>query len=312
MEINQLGEWDSCMEDLYKNVTKNKYGYYELRQKVEEDAAADFYQNSYYQNETSLYRKKYTKTERQEKLNLVREKHYVIENDIPFTDRKKCFLDIGCGEGFALKYFMEQGYDVLGIELSLCGCEYQNPEVVKKVIQGNTFSVLEKFRPKAYSGTILLDHVLEHVIKPEKLIRKITEISEKGTLLIISVPNDFSKTQLKLWEKGYITSPPFWVSTSYPPEHLSYFNKEALEMLLGENGWKMEIITGTFPIDFNLFNENTNYVKDKSLGKSCHKAAMDIEELMYTAVGMRRVIDIYKTLGESGLGRSITAYFILS
>lgn len=295
------------MRDLYSYVTKSKYGYYELKQKVDKEVTEKFYKDSYYQTEKSLYRKKYTDSEIAEKNRSLIEKRYMIENYISKTDRGNRLLDIGCGEGFALKYFMEQGYDVTGIEFSLHGCKYHNPEIVKKIISGDVFSVLDQF--DGYIGTILLDHVLEHIMQPEDLIRKITTISKKGTCLIISVPNDFSETQKRLWEKEYIDIP-FWVTTSYPPEHLSYFNKDALKNLLEEYGWRMEAITGSFPIDFNLFNENTNYIKDKIKGKSCHKAALEIEELLYSVMKIGDIMDIYRKLGEAGLGRSITTYFI--
>lgn len=77
---------------------------------------------------------------------------------------------------------------------------------------------MDGIRPEDNIGTILTDHALEHVIAPEQLIRKVTKISKPGTCLIISVPNDFFIIQLKLLEQGYIETP-FWVITTYPPEH---------------------------------------------------------------------------------------------
>ena len=297
------------MRDLYKDVKKNKYGYYELSGIIGEDKLAEFYANSYYQSDRAVYQHEYTDKDLKEKYNRLEEKKYVIENYLASPNRGKKFLDIGCGEGFALKYFLQNVYDVTGIDLSTEGCKYHNPEVLEKIFVGDALCILDKLYQNKYSGTILLDHLLEHVMKPEKLIQKITMISNPGTCLIISVPNDFSETQIKLWEDGYIDTP-FWVTTSYPPEHLSYFRKESLEKLLSEHGWKMEFIMSSFPIDFNLFNENTNYVKNRKLGKSCHSAAMEIEELLYTMVGVGGGVELYKKLGEYGVGRNITAFFV--
>lgn len=298
------------MTDLYNNVVQNKYGFYERKGLAKKDRIAAFYANCYYQNDMANYKKEYTAGEKEEKIRQLRMMEYILEHCVSRTNRGGDFLDIGCGEGFALKYFMQQGYEVSGIEFSLAGCRYHNPEVAEKIVEGDAESILEQYGSKQYSGTILMDHVLEHVVHPEKLIQKVTAVTKGGSCLIISVPNDFSKTQMKLFEKGHIDGD-FWVSKNDPPEHLSYFNKKALQSLLEENGWKMEFITGSFPIDFNLFNENTNYTRNKKTGKSCHEAAMEIEELLLDAMGMREMVEMYKKLGEAGLGRNITAYFIL-
>ncbi len=46
------------------------------------------------------------------------QKKRIIESHVHFSDNQKkiSFLDIGCGEGYALKYFYENGYKVLGID----------------------------------------------------------------------------------------------------------------------------------------------------------------------------------------------------
>lgn len=296
------------MENIFEDVTKNRYGYYELKSRVSDDELSKLYVESYYQDEMSTYKKQYTEQELEEKNHRLQEIYYVIEkHDLLKIGGQ--FLDIGCGEGFALKYFMDKGYDVTGIEFSLKGCKYHNPEVADRIIKGNAFLALDSFDENYFLGTILMDHVLEHVTEPENLICKISAISKVGTCLIISVPNDFSDTQIELWKKGHIESP-FWVSTSYPPEHLSYFNKDALKELLDAYGWKMKFVMGSYPIDFNLFNENTNYVHNKNRGKSCYESQLEIEELLYKTLGIEGVVDIYGKLGNAGLGRNITAYFV--
>lgn len=69
----------------------------------------------------------------------------------------------------------------------------------------------------------------------------------------------------------------------------------------------MEIL-GTFPVEFNLFNEHTNYANNKELGKSCHNARMSLENLLYSTFG-ERIDDLYRDLGELGLGRQIVGFF---
>lgn len=80
---------------------------------------------------------------------------------------------------------------------------------------------------------------------------------------------------------------------------------------MAKYGWKMEIITGSYPIDFNLFNRHTNYVEKKEVGRECYESGLEIENLMRDAMGIDGLTDIYRKFGEAGLGRSITAYFTL-
>lgn len=298
-------------EDLFVDVVKNKYGYYELKTRVAEEELGSFYRNCYYQNEMATYRKKYTKEELENKYTRLERMLHVAEKRIPSKGRKKTLLDIGCGEGFALNYFMSKGFDVTGIEYDVHGCEYHNPDAAKKVIRGDACSVLKNtFEKGSFCGIILADNVLEHVLEPERLIEEITAVSGPDVSLIITVPNDFSRTQLRLWEKGCIESP-FWVTSSCPPEHLSYFSRDSLERLLAAYGWKMEFIMGSFPIDFNLFNKDTDYVSCKEKGQRCYQTAMEIERLISKTKEGEILIDIYAGLGEAGLGRNLTAYFNL-
>ena len=299
-------------EDLFKDVVKTKYGYYQLKQKVTAEELALFYAESYYQNDTSVYRKQYAQKELKNKRCRLQRMQKIAERQMQGRDSGKMFLDIGCGEGFALQYFMEQGYDVTGIEYDVHGCEYHNPQVVDKIYKGDSYTVLSQFERQSCSGLILMDNVLEHVLDPECFIQKVTDVARPGTCLIINVPNDFSDTQLMLYEKGKIDHP-FWVTvSSYPPEHISYFNKDALEKLLNAYGWSMAYIMGSYPIDFNLFNDHTNYIRNPQKGRDCYETMLEIEALMEELDPAADILtDLYGRRGKAGLGRGLTGFFIL-
>ena len=67
-------------KDLYKDVEKNRYGYYELKGDFVKADIDSLYQDSYYQKEMSLYRKQYSERELEEKNYRLKEKRYVLEN----------------------------------------------------------------------------------------------------------------------------------------------------------------------------------------------------------------------------------------
>ena len=84
----------------FERVKKNKYGFYELKDKSSEAEIRNIFENRYYQESMSTYRRDYTERELQnyEIKNIQIE--YIINKNM--GDNKKIkFLDIGCGEGFA-------------------------------------------------------------------------------------------------------------------------------------------------------------------------------------------------------------------
>ena len=151
---------------------------------------------------------------------------------------------------------------------------------------------------------VWIDNVLEHVTAPEFLVNEIKAIIEPGGILVIEVPNDFSFIQKHAIDKKLVDNE-FWVVT---PDHLSYFNKEGLNNLLSSSGYQTIDFISDYPIDINLLNPNTNYVKDRTKGKSCHRERISFENLIHQR-SMDDVLDSYRACAQLGLGRQITGFF---
>ena len=149
-----------------------------------------------------------------------------------------------------------------------------------------------------------MDNVLEHVVDPFLLLKKIKLLASQNAILMIEVPNDFSVLQIDLYEREFVKKP-FWVVT---PDHISYFNRDGLINLCKEAGWEVQDILTDYPIDFSLFNINTNYVLNPAVGKSCHRERIMIENLMHH-ISPTKTIEFYRALAELGLGREIIGFF---
>lgn len=67
------------MDDIFKDVKRNKYGYYELEKDFVKEDIALLYQDSYYQNEMALYQKEYAEEELEEKYSRLEEKRYILD-----------------------------------------------------------------------------------------------------------------------------------------------------------------------------------------------------------------------------------------
>ncbi len=94
---------------LTEKVIKNNHGYYEL-QDIYRKPIVDFYEDKYYQNDHATYQKKgYDKIDLDYRNNIFSQKMLVLEKWGRYKTKPSSFLDIGCGEGFALAFLRTQG-----------------------------------------------------------------------------------------------------------------------------------------------------------------------------------------------------------
>jgi 2-polyprenyl-3-methyl-5-hydroxy-6-metoxy-1,4-benzoquinol methylase len=295
------------MVDIFEKVTLNKNGYYSLKEVPTDKELKEYYEKSYYQNERSSYSREYSQDEIKYFKNKIEQKAIVVEGMLPVEREKLTLLDIGCGEGWALDHFQNRGWNVLGIDYSSYGCREHNPSIVDQVITGNIYEKLDDIiKEKEVFDCLWLDNVLEHVVHPDELLKQLQKLAKENTVLVVEVPNDFSAIQ-KAAIQNEIIEENFWVVT---PDHISYFNSEGLAKLAESVGWACVDIITDFPIDFNLFNQNSNYINDRSKGKGCHFQRVQIENIIHS-ISPQLANEYYRSLAKLGLGRQITAFFKL-
>ena len=137
-------------------------------------------------------------------------------------------LDLGCGEGTYFPFFKSLNYNCYGIEPSEKAviARQKNPEAN---ILNKYFETLDANEFNIKFDVILMNWVLEHISDIDPFFEKLDLYLKKGTKLIIQVPDI----------KYYIDNqlPLFYVH-----EHINYFTKETLTILLERKGFK---ITGS-------------------------------------------------------------------
>jgi 2-polyprenyl-3-methyl-5-hydroxy-6-metoxy-1,4-benzoquinol methylase len=284
-------------------IVLNKYNFYELANKPTNAELEEYYSKKYYQDNKGSYEISYSPEELKYFHNKTEEKYWII-NKLIGSENKKRFLDIGCGEGFTLKFFKDKQWNITGIDYSDFGCKKFNPDCVSSLLIGDIY---QQISPLIKSSTkydvIWLDNVLEHVLDPLHLLKECKKLLDKDGVLVIEVPNDFSTLQKHLINNKHINSE-FWVVI---PDHISYFNKEGLSAIAGDAGLKNEFTISDNPIDFNLLNLDANYNKDKTKGKNVHKARVEIDNLMHS-ISIEKTVNYYKALADLGLGRQIISF----
>lgn len=286
-------------------IVENKYGFFEVKEKPNKEYLVNYYSQKYYQNNKGNYQKKYTLEEKKYIENNIALKYHAIKK---FTILQNNFsvLDIGCGEGWVLNYFSNFTSNLIGIDFSTDGIRNHNEHCLKFFIEGDIDDNISKLiKQKRKFDIIWLDNILEHVIYPDMLLLNLYELSTKSTVLMIEVPNDFSIIQKIAYQNKFIDNQ-FWIVF---PDHLSYFNKIGLVNLARLCNWKQELIISDFPIDFNLMNNSSNYIKDKSKGKDAHLQRVLLDTIIYENNNIDSILDFYASLANLGLGRQIIGFF---
>jgi 2-polyprenyl-3-methyl-5-hydroxy-6-metoxy-1,4-benzoquinol methylase len=289
-------------------IGRNAWGFYQVLDKPDARALSEYYEKKYYQQGQGHYGAAYSPEERRYYLDKVELKALALEalTARPSTaEAPLSLLDVGCGEGFTLEHFRQKSWSLLGLDYSDHGCAAHNPACLPFVQKGDLYSNLAALiAGERRFDVIWLDNVLEHVLDPLALLRSLRGLTKPGGVLVIEVPNDFSELQLQALDSGRV-SRPFWVAL---PDHLSYFNKAGLVALCADAGWSQRRVLADYWIDFNLFNERTNYVEDRSAGKLCHQARIAAETLMM-GISPEKTNALYEALADLGLGRQIVGFF---
>lgn len=282
---------------------RHPLGFLELVDKPDEEALAQYYAEKYYQSEVGSFRKSYPEDELEViRLRIaLRAARARALMDMSGPGR---LLDVGCGEGFALAAFHEEGWSVAGIDHSRAGVEAMNPQIAAHVEQGNLFELLDRrIAADERFDLLWLGNVLEHVLDPVALLNALRRVLAPGGLLVVVVPNDGSDYHEELFAEGHVNER-FWIAI---PDHISYFTAESLWRTATATGWAMRELQGDFPIDLFLAHESSNYVADRAKGPAAHAARLRLERLIGRA-GQEAANRFYSALAGVGLGRNMVAY----
>jgi SAM-dependent methyltransferase len=135
-------------------------------------------------------------------------------------------LDIGCATGSKLLAAKQVGYQVAGVEISPYAAEFARRQGFN-VFTGELESA--PFAEQSWD-VILCHHVLEHLPRPSRLIRRCFELLRPGGILVVEVP-DFGS----LPARGLLMGWPHFK----PMEHIHYFERPSLARLLAGQGFRI-------------------------------------------------------------------------
>ena len=203
-----------------------------------------------------------------------------------------------------MRHYHDKNWSIDGVDFSEYGITSLNPDLLSFFEKGDISSIIEtKIENFEKFDVIWLGNVLEHVIDPTHLLKRLKLLLNIKGVIVITVPNDGSSYQDLLLNKNYVNRD-FWVT---PPEHLSYFSYDSLMNIARYTGYDCLDLIADFPIDFFLLHSGSNYVNNPKLGKGAHKARVEMENFISKAP-FKIINSFYKNLAQLGLGRTLTIF----
>jgi SAM-dependent methyltransferase len=282
-------------------LVRTESGYYQVQPKPEPETLAAYYRDKYYgaKDGRTQYAHNYTAEELEHK------RLSAVEAERVFGGGAGRLLEVGVGEGFTLSHFDKQGWDVRGLDFTDDGLRAFFPGLLDRLSVGDAFELLDGVIARGEQfDLVICNNVVEHVLDPEGLLRRLRRIVAPGGLLRLAAPNDGSWLHQEIVERG-LADPAFWVAI---PDHLSYFDTDTLPQVLEGNGWTVVDLLGEFPIDLFLLNADTAYTRERSKGRNCHFARIAFETGLWKRRGIDAVIAFRRGCAQGGVGRNLVAY----
>lgn len=144
-----------------------------------------------------------------------------------FIGRRKV-LEVGCSTGLMLELFKKKGFLVKGIEISQKAAEKAKQRGIDVILKP-----FEKVYFKDKFDAVVFNHTLEHLQRPDKVIKQAAGIVNNGGIIYIDLPN-FGSLSAKIFKAGWLPL--------LPREHLWHFTRKSLEILLNRNGFKVVFV----------------------------------------------------------------------
>ncbi|MGH7840693.1 MAG: class I SAM-dependent methyltransferase [Candidatus Binataceae bacterium] len=188
-------------------------------------------------------------------------------------------LDVGAGRGTYSCVALRQGFKVDAIE--------PNESARQKFKELNGFLPQDGFLDEYVEASnkpydvLLLSHVLEHIADPERTAAQLYALTAPDGLVAIAVPH-FGSLLSRIQGRNDMFV--------CPPEHLNFFSKRGLAMLLERNGYRLRHI------------ETTSKVPK-------YRIQTVLRVRLLASAGWRSLYLAMRLADRCRLGMTITAYF---
>lgn len=155
----------------------------------------------------------------------------VLDEFEKFRETNK-MLDVGCGPGLFLIEAKKRGWEVYGTEFTDNQLAYLNDKEIK-TLKGKLTN--DSFEDELFD-VIISSEVIEHINNPVEELNHFNRMLRKGGLVYITTPN-FNAIERYLLRGDY--------EIIEYPNHLCYYTKTTINLLLKQQGFKKLKLTTT-------------------------------------------------------------------
>ena len=145
-------------------------------------------------------------------------------------------LDVGCGEGFFAAELKKEGNRIVGVDaLPTAGESSALERYISADLNVAQPDLARQAGEHAFDRVLLLD-VLEHLVRPARLLAEVRPALREGGLLVVFVPNVANITvrlallfgRFNYTDRGILDR-----------THLNFYTRKTARAFLEENGWEI-------------------------------------------------------------------------
>lgn len=160
----------------------------------------------------------------------------------------KTYLEIGCGQGYALHEAKKRGWDIYGQDIS-----GDFASIVKKRvgIDIKTAAITENSFPKSFFDLIYIDSVIEHVENPVQYMKNILSFLSPCGVVYLILPNEdaLPKKIVDLIFRLAHSSSTSRIAPFIEPYHVTGFSKKSITFLADLINAKIRLLTCKYSYD---------------------------------------------------------------
>ena len=187
-----------------------------------EEAIGEYYKSENYISHTNASKSLFDKAYQTVKaISLNNKEKLLIKYGVNKSVR---FLDYGAGTGSFVNHLDNKSWNVLGLEISKDARGLSSKQNLLFDIEK-----LSEIEEKSLSGFSMW-HVLEHIYRPEKLLKSLASKINDNAVGFIAVPNNDS------WDAQYYGAD--WAALDLPL-HFSHFTRGSMQTLLSNSGFEL-------------------------------------------------------------------------
>ena len=148
--------------------------------------------------------------------------------------RSDTVIDVGCGNGIAVKFAVKCGANVTGTDIDPNAIA-QLKKRIKPAKRKRFETIVSDSNPlpisDAFASRVICMEVLEHVDDPAQIMSELVRVGQPGALYLLSVPDTVAEEVQRS-----LAPPTYWSK----PNHVRTFDSEAFSQLIQDAGLKIE------------------------------------------------------------------------